>query len=124
MAEDRKFKFENGQFVNRVSGEPIPDDEPVILFRARDWHSLDVLNFYRQIVADPHHIQAIEDRISEFEAFAEAHPERMKEPGITRHIVLNASGMSPGTAKTAQQAEGEAGQPDPKGDALTQSEES
>lgn len=89
MAEDRKFKFENGQFVNRVSGEAIPDDEPVILFRARDWHALDVLNFYRQIVADPHHEAAIQDRIDEFEAFQTEHPERMKEPGITRHIRLN-----------------------------------
>ena len=89
MAEDRKFKFENGRFVNRVSGEPIPDDEPVIIFRARDWHSLPLLRFYQSMVSDPHHQRAVQDRIDEFEAFQTANSARMKEPGITRHIRLN-----------------------------------
>ena len=45
MGEDRKFKFTDGRFINRVSGEPIPDDEPVILFRARDIHALPTPRF-------------------------------------------------------------------------------
>ncbi len=68
--EDRKFKFEDGRFVNRVSGEAIPDDEPVIIFRARDWRALPVLNFYLSICEDEHHRQAIQDRIDEFAAYA------------------------------------------------------
>jgi len=89
MAEDRKFKFENGQFVNRVSGEVIPDDEPVIIFRARDIHAMSVLGHYHDLVGDPHHERAVLDRIEEFAAFRRAHPERMKEPGVTRAIQLN-----------------------------------
>lgn len=89
MAEDRKFKFEDGQFVNRVSGEPIPGDEPVMLFRARDRHAVSVLRHYLSLATDPHHRKAIQDRIDEFEAFQQEHPERMKEPGITRHVRLN-----------------------------------
>ena len=89
MSEDRKFKFENGRFVNRVSGEPIPDDEPVIIFRARDRHSLALLRHYQLLATDPHHQRAIQDRIDEFTAYQRAHPERLKEPGITRHIRLN-----------------------------------
>lgn len=89
MAEDRKFKFEDGRFVNRVSGEPIPDDEPVIIFRARDRKALDVLRYYRSICEDEHHRRAVTDRIDEFEAYEREHPERLKEPGITRHIRLN-----------------------------------
>jgi hypothetical protein len=89
MAEDRKFKFEGGKFVNRVSGEAIPDDEPVIIFRARDRHALAVLRHYQLLVGDPHHQRAVQDRIDEFTAYQRAHPERMKEPGITRHIKLN-----------------------------------
>jgi hypothetical protein len=89
MAEDRKFKFENGQFVNRVSGEPIPDDEPVIIFRARDRKALPILHLYLSLCDDEHHRQAIQDRIYEFGAFQRAHPERVKEPGITHHIQLN-----------------------------------
>lgn len=89
MAEDRKFKFENGRFVNRVSGEAIPDDEPVILFRARDRNALEALRYYRSLCEDEHHREAVTDRISEFKSYQDAHPERMKEPGVTRHIQLN-----------------------------------
>lgn len=89
MAEDRKYKFEDGRFINRVSGEPIPDDEPVIIFRARDRHAVEVLNFYWKMATDDHHREAINDRIEEFLAYQQAHPERLKEPGITRHIRLN-----------------------------------
>jgi len=89
MAEDRKFKFEDGRFINRVSGEAIPDDEPVILFRARDAHVMSVLGFYWEMIADEHHKRAVVDRIEEFSAYREANPDRIKEPGITRHIRLN-----------------------------------
>lgn len=89
MAEDRKFKFENGRFVNRVSGEAIPDDEPVILFRARDNHAIPTLIAYLAMVTDPHHRQAVMDRLDEFSAYRAQNPDRLKEPGITRHIVLN-----------------------------------
>ena len=92
MAEDRKFKFENGQFVNRVSGEAIPDDEPVIIFRARDVHSLSVLRHYQELVRDGHHERAVQDRIDEFTEFQKNNPTRLKEPGISRHIRLNSDG--------------------------------
>jgi hypothetical protein len=87
--QDRKFAFRDGQFVNRVSGEPIPLDEPVIIFRARDNHSLPVLREYLSMASDPHHRQAIKDRMGEFAAWRSEHPDRVKEPGITHHIRLN-----------------------------------
>jgi hypothetical protein len=86
--EDRKFKFEDGKFVNRVSGEAIPDDEPVFIFRARDRYALPVLEYYWTLADDDHHRQAILDSINEFRAFKHAHPTRMKEPGITRDMTL------------------------------------
>lgn len=89
MSEDRKFKFENGRFINRVSGEAIPDDEPVIIFRARDRHALNVLAYYLSLARDDHHQLAIMDRMDEFLQFRRDNHERMKEPGITRHIKLN-----------------------------------
>lgn len=95
MAEDRKFKFEEGRFVNRVSGEAIPDDEPVILFRARDNHAIPTLLAYLDMVADPHHRQAVMDRLEEFSSYRAAHPERLKEPGVTRHIRLNSDALAP-----------------------------
>jgi hypothetical protein len=91
VSEDRKFRWdeERKAFVNRVSGEAIPDDEPVILFRARDRHTQALLNYYQSLVKDDHHWRAVQDRIEEFAEFRANHPERMKEPGITRHIRLN-----------------------------------
>lgn len=96
MAEDRKFKFEDGRFINRVSGEPIPDEEPVIIFRARDKHSIAVLMAYLDMAADPHHRQAIMDRLDEFSAYRAKYPERLKEPGITGHIRLNSESRDHG----------------------------
>jgi hypothetical protein len=95
MAEDRKFKFENGRFINRVSGEAIPDDEPVIIFRARDHHAVAVLQHYYSLVNDPHHEQAIWERLNEFLEFKQRFPDRMKEPGITHHIELRGDRREP-----------------------------
>ena len=91
MAEDLKFVWnkQKGVFENRVSGEPIPKEEPILILRARDNHSVSVLRFYRKLVQDFHHFQALSDRINEFEAYRTVYPERMKEPGITHDIVLN-----------------------------------
>ena len=83
--EDPKYKFENGQFVNRVSGEAIPDDEPVFIFRARDWHAYLALERYWELVADEHHGNVVRERINEFRQFWKDHPERMKEPDTARH---------------------------------------
>lgn len=89
--QDRKFRYDValGQFVNRMSGEPIPKDEPIVIFRARDNHILSVLKPYLFAVQDAHHKAAVNDRIEEVVAYRQAHPERLKEPGVTRHILLN-----------------------------------
>lgn len=86
--QDGKFDFSSGRIVNRISGEVIPDDEPVFIFRARDHHARKAIEFYQTIVEDEHHKAAIAETVEAFEVFAEMHPERMKEPGITRHFQL------------------------------------
>lgn len=89
MAQDRKYKYENGKFVNRISGEAIPDDEPVIIFRARDIRSVPTLLTYRDMCLDEHHKQAVQDRIDDFMEFQRTHPDQLKEPGVTRDMRLN-----------------------------------
>lgn len=88
--EDSKFRFDckTNRFVNRVSGEEIPDDEPVMIFRARDVHALLMVQVYQMRVKDAHHKQAVQDVVDAFERFQKEHPERMKEPGITHHVKL------------------------------------
>lgn len=78
--------------VNLVSGEPIPLDEPLFLFRARDRNSLPRLYQYLDACIDDGcnnlHLNGIRQVIAEFEKFASEHPDRMKEPGVTRHLKL------------------------------------
>jgi len=82
---DRKFCINaDGKVANRVTGEVIPDDEPIILFRARDWHAIAVLERYRFLVSDEHHQRAVDLALQDFRTFKEKHPDRMKEPGITK----------------------------------------
>lgn len=83
---------DSGEFIvcKNKTGEPVPSDEPMILFRARDKHAINMLHFYRsQCLADgctPEHMAGIENRIAAFREFAQAHPGRMKQPGITRGL--------------------------------------
>lgn len=78
--QEPKYKIDNGTLVNRQSGEPIPSDEPVIVFRARDFYAIDVLNAYLSKIRLPEHAKAVRYRIAQFHQWAKEHPERMKEP--------------------------------------------
>lgn len=84
---DPKYRVVDDQIIN-LSGVPIPEDEPLILFRARDWHALKMLEFYRDLCrrddCTDFHMEGIDNRIAAFQAFRFEHPERMKQPGITK----------------------------------------
>lgn len=86
--QDHKFAFVNGYYTNRVSGETIPAEEPIIIFRARDHHAISILREYLTLIDDPHHKQAVRQRLTEFETYKQNNPEKMKEPGITHDIIL------------------------------------
>lgn len=76
-------KYITGRIINNSTGEPIPQDEPVFLFRARDLHAVTVLEFYSELLDGPddaEHREAVRLRIEEFYAFRYSHPERMKQP--------------------------------------------
>ena len=91
---DPKYAMEviNGDpvLVKASTGEAIPRDEPLILFRARDRHASAMLRYYRDLcqqdVCTDFHMAGIDNRIAAFEAFAKDNPERMKQPGITRGL--------------------------------------
>lgn len=80
--EPKYANDERGQIINRKTGEPIPDDEPVFIFRARDQHAVAVLTHYaRLIINGPHgHTEAVHQRMEDFMAFRDANPDRMKVP--------------------------------------------
>jgi hypothetical protein len=80
VLQEPKYDARNGRIVNRQTGEPIPDDEPVFIFRAKDQRALTALTAYYAAITDPEHAKAVAARIEAFKAFAHAHPGRMQEP--------------------------------------------
>jgi len=71
---------EHGRLFSRASNQSIPDDEPVMIFRAQDRHAVDMLNHYIGLCNDAEHRQVVRQRVTDFMEFAAKHPERMKEP--------------------------------------------
>lgn len=82
MKESQEPKYDvcDGRIVNRRTGQPIPDDEPVFFFRAKDRRALTALTAYYAAITNPGHAKAVAARVESFKAFAAEHPERMQEP--------------------------------------------
>lgn len=78
--QEPKYDAIDGRLVNRSTGKPIPDDEPVFIFRAQDRKALAALKHYRDDCEHPEQKAAIDKRIEEFTAYQKAHPDRVKEP--------------------------------------------
>ncbi|MHB1540854.1 MAG: hypothetical protein ACYCUE_06940 [Steroidobacteraceae bacterium] len=79
-SQEPKYDVREGRIVNRHSGQPIPDDEPVFIFRAKDRRALTALTAYYAAITNPEHGKAVAARIESFKAFAVGNPERMREP--------------------------------------------
>lgn len=85
---DPKYHIEGEKIINTYNGQEIPEDEPLMLFRARDNCALaGALIPYKQECIESEctkfHIAGSDDRIDAFTKFAKEYPERMKQPGIT-----------------------------------------
>lgn len=87
---DPKYHIEAERIIKTSNGEPIPDDEPMILFRARDVLALDMLKEYLYLSVKAgcvgYQLLGVAERISVFESFAFRNPNRMKQPGITEGL--------------------------------------
>lgn len=83
-----RFHIANGQLVKTSNGQPIPPDEPTFILRGRDYLALPTLvEFSRLMRLDGCNEQfekEVEDTIKEFQRFRDEHPDKMKQPGITR----------------------------------------
>ncbi len=84
--QEPKYDLEgDGRIFNRASGEVIPDDEPIMIFRARDKNAALMIAYYKKLCIDQHHKNVVNKRLHDFVDFAHAHPERMKEPDTEVH---------------------------------------
>lgn len=83
-----KFVVNNGKLSKRQNLQPIPDDEPVFILRARDRLALKVLRYFdmlcREDGATEWQLEANKKTLGYFDDFRRANPELMKQPGITR----------------------------------------
>ena len=80
IKQEPKYKAVAGVIYNRATGEPIPDDEPVFILRAKDLNAIDTLEFYRNQCENPEHQAAIARRMDDFKRFADRNLSKMKEP--------------------------------------------
>lgn len=76
------------EIVKMSNGDPIPEDEPVFLFRGRDRLAVEALLAYQQACnkdgCTDYQLTMLDKQIDKFFQFQKEHPERMKQPGITR----------------------------------------
>lgn len=87
---DGKFHVEGSRIVKTPNGEVLPEDEPLFLFRARDYLAAAALTFYlEQGIKDgctEYWEKGVRKELRRFLQFAKRHPERMKQPGVTRGL--------------------------------------
>jgi hypothetical protein len=80
LFQERKYDAVDGKIVNRATGKPIPDDEPIIIFRAKDFKSVAALTFYAGLCENEVHRDVIYGRVEDFIDFQQRNPEAVKEP--------------------------------------------
>ena len=93
QTQDPKYDIEvtedGARIVVAASGKPIPEDEPIMIFRAQDRKAATHIWNYSDGCANSEHRRIVEGRAADFEQFASEHPERMKEPDTTPNAELN-----------------------------------
>lgn len=81
-SQEPKYGIRENRLYNRATGEFIPLDEPVFIFRARDMKGKKHIAAYADDCqsADIEHYRAVAQRVADFSLFELKHPDRMKYP--------------------------------------------
>lgn len=77
---ERKYMIKDNRLVKRDNQVPIPEDEPLFIFRAKDRKALAALVAYSMVVDNLEQKEAITKSIEDFRAFQAANPDKMGEP--------------------------------------------
>lgn len=84
---DAVFPVDTPFILKSTNDQPIPDNEPRILFRGRDQLALPMLYYYRDLCimdgATKFQLASIDKMIKEFVDFEKENKSKMKQPGIT-----------------------------------------
>lgn len=93
MINDLKYEIKDGKLVNKVSGEEVPENEPIFILRARDILAYATINYYVHSCVihkcKASHIKAGQENIRRFMEFSIHNIERMKRPGETESIKID-----------------------------------
>lgn len=91
--QEPKYEARDGRIYNRATGEPIPEDEPVFILRAKDTTAVTTLIDYyitHLKAGNNAHAEAVLARVKDFQRFQARWPQRMKHPDTepsTRDVV-------------------------------------
>lgn len=80
VSQEPKYGIRDNRLYNRASGEFIPLDEPLFIFRACDVHAVGTLKDYSSRCFITAHAGAVTARVQAFQSFAVANHDRMKQP--------------------------------------------
>ena len=81
---DSKYKIDaNGNLV-KMDGTPIPDDEPLILFRAKDKLTPQLIENYKKLCQEadcpPQQVSSLDQLIQQFKDWQAANPDKVRIP--------------------------------------------
>jgi len=79
---------DEGHLIKTSNNSIVPEDEPLFVLRGRDALAIETLHHYVALMAgsggDPQRMLELGYVVHDFRKFSENHPERMKQPGVTR----------------------------------------
>jgi len=75
-----KYEIKEGRLVNKQTGVPIPDDEPVFILRAQDAHSTTAVLEYGVICGNTQIAIGVGEVLEQFKIWQKANPDKVKEP--------------------------------------------
>lgn len=77
-------KYKTSGDITKLDNTPIPEDEPLILFRGKDKLLPELLAYYQELCrkagSPEHQLQLLEERIGTIKEWQTAHPDRLKVP--------------------------------------------
>ena len=77
---ERKYEIKDNKLVKRSNQVPIPKNEPLFIFRAKDRKALAALVAYNMVLDNLDQKEAVTKSINDFRNFQEKNPDKMKEP--------------------------------------------
>lgn len=81
---DSKYKIDDSGELVKMDGTPVPTDEPLILFRAKDKLTPQLLENYKKLCQDagspPQQISSLDQLIQQFKDWQTANPDKVKIP--------------------------------------------